>query len=118
MASRAAAARSPSAAIAGSSGMPGRNSRFSCRSLMSATTSASRAQSDDVAAGAPRDHGERRAPGAPADDEDRAHAAAPAAGVSEASGQRGRGAKSSGSVAPSASRSAPAQAIIAALSVQ
>src|SRR5690606_26069876 len=72
--------------------------------------------------------GERGAPGARADHTDplalglsNGHAFTPAPRTGSApasSGQRGRAAKSSGSACPSASRSTPAQAIIAALSVQ
>lgn len=68
------------------------------------------------------DAGERGAPCACADDADglAGHAFTPAprtVSASGSSGQRGRAAMSSGSVNPAAKRSAPAQAIIAPLSV-
>ena len=87
-----------------------------------------RPQADRAAAARAR-YGECGAPGAGADDRDPAHDPGPSARAaspvaswagpsSESSGQRGRGAKSNEEVRPSASRSAPAQAIMAALSVQ
>ena len=81
--------------------------------------------------GCAQDLGERGAPGSAADDagplQGVAHALAPlrpalcvglAAAAASSSGQRGRATASSGSERPSARRSAPARAIIAALSVQ
>src|SRR5438445_7390300 len=70
-----------------------------------------------------RDLRERCPPRAAAEDADlvEAHAFTPAPrtfSASESSGQRARAGTSSGSVSPAAKRSAPAQAIIAALSVQ
>ena len=70
-------------------------------------------------AAARRDLGERRPPGAAADDSD-LHAFTPAPrtfSASGSSGQRARAGASSASVRPASKRSAPAQAIIAALSV-
>src|SRR4051794_2496078 len=75
------------------------------------------------AAAGRRDLCERRSPSAAAEDSDlvEAHAFTPAPrtlSASGSSGQRARAGASSGSVKPAAKRSAPAQAIIAALSVQ
>src|SRR5439155_3245185 len=78
-----------------------------------------RPQGDRLAIGR-RDLRQSGAPGAAADHA-YPHAFTPAPrtfSASGSSGQRGRAAMSSGSVRPAAKRSAPAQAIIAALSVQ
>ena len=81
---------------------------------------AARERHPEVAAGSGRHQGQRGAPGAPADNS-QLHAFTPApltVSASGSSGQRGRATTSSGSVKPCAKRSAPAQPIIAALSVQ
>ena len=69
---------------------------------------------DRRAAGAARGQRQRRAPRAGADD---ARAASSRSFASGSSGQRGRTGASSGSLSPQRSRSIPAQAIIAPLSV-
>ena len=74
----------------------------------------------DIVTGFGCDKGQGAAPGAVPGNGDPAHALTPAPGAGSAdgsSGQRGRAGASRGSMSPSARRSAPAQAIIAALSV-
>ena len=117
---RRSSARFGVARMAGSSAMSWQERRdFRGAALTASTTSGSSAHSNVSRPPARRDLRQRGAPGAAADDAD-VHAFTPAPRTFSAlssSGQRARAGASSSSVSPSAKRSAPAQAIIAALSV-
>ena len=115
----ASASRSPVARIAGLSGMPLRKSLFSWRALIASTTSGSRAQSRISSPPAAATWASA-VPQAPRADHADLHAFTPAPrafSASGSSGQRARAGASRPSISPASKRSAPAQAIIAALSV-